>query len=59
MTANVHPPFSELLTALREPDQATSTLGHLDRCPACRIRLSRIRHAAGVGPASADSIQLT
>src|SRR5258708_21005113 len=57
MTANVHPSSDELLTALREPDQATSTLGHLDLCLACRIRLSRIRHAAGLGPASADSLQ--
>src|SRR3954465_6535623 len=57
MTTNVHPPSSELLTALREPDQATSTLDHLDACLACRVRLSRIRRASGLGPATADSLQ--
>lgn len=57
MTANVHPSSSELLTALREPDQATSMLEHLDGCLACRVRMSRIRHATGLGPASANSLQ--
>lgn len=57
MTANVHPSSIELLTVLREPDQATSTLVHLDECLACRVRLSRIRRVTGLGPASADSLQ--
>jgi hypothetical protein len=57
MTANVHPSSSELLAALHEPDRAASTLEHLDECLACRVRLSRIRHASAPSTASADSIQ--
>jgi hypothetical protein len=56
MPANVHPSSSELLTALHEPDQAASTLEHLDECLACRVRLSRIRRASGPARASADSL---
>lgn len=57
MTSNVHPSSSELLVALHEPDQATSTLEHLDECLACRVRMSRIRRSQGLAPASADSLE--
>ena len=32
-------------------------LEHLDGCLACRVRMSRIRRATGLGPASANSLQ--
>src|SRR5215470_13409220 len=57
MTTNVHPSSSDLLAALHEADQAASTLEHLDECLACRVRMSRIRRAAGLASASADSLQ--
>jgi hypothetical protein len=57
MTTNVHPTSSELLMALHEPDQAISTLEHLDECLACRVRLSRLRHASELAVPTDDSIQ--
>jgi hypothetical protein len=57
VTTNVHPSSGELLTALNEPDQAAATIAHLDECLACRVRLSRIRHASGLVSASIDSLQ--
>jgi hypothetical protein len=57
MTANVHPTSGELLAALHEPDRGAATLGHLDVCLACRVRLSRIRAASGFAPPSADGLQ--
>lgn len=57
MTANTHPTSNELLAALRQPDQATSTLEHLDECLACRVRLSRVREVEGLPPPDADSLR--
>lgn len=57
MAWNVHPSSRELLAALHEPDRAASTLEHVGGCLACRVRLSRIRRASGLAPASADSLQ--
>lgn len=57
MTANVHPTSNDLLTAAQDPGGATWTLEHLEECLACRVRLSRIREAAGLEPARADSLQ--
>lgn len=57
MTTNSHASSNELLAALREPDRAASTLEHTNGCLACRVRLSRIRHASGFAPAGGDSLQ--
>lgn len=57
MTANVHPTSNDLLTTAQDPGGATWTLEHLEECLACRVRLSRIREAAGLEPARSDSLQ--
>lgn len=57
MTANVHPSSSELHVALHEPAEAAKTLEHLSECLACRVRMSRIRHAAEPALPSVDSLQ--
>jgi hypothetical protein len=57
MTAKVHPSSGELLAALSELESSHPTLEHLEECLACRIRMSRIRHAAGPVSASVNSLQ--
>jgi hypothetical protein len=57
MSANAHPTSNDLLVALQEPDQAISTLEHVDECLACRVRLSRIQQTSNLAPVRTDSLQ--
>lgn len=57
MASNVHPSTGELLAALANPEQSAWALEHLDECLACRVRMSRIRQASELSPASDDSLQ--
>jgi hypothetical protein len=57
MASTVHPSTGELAAALADPEQSVWALDHLDDCVACRVRMSRIRQAAGLPPASDDALQ--
>ncbi|MFD3744024.1 hypothetical protein [Nocardia sp. NPDC058633] len=58
MRDDVHPLSTELLAISQDPTSVgASTLDHIQRCVACRVRLSRIQREQGVPAASHDSIQ--
>jgi hypothetical protein len=57
VTVHVHPTSSELLAALQEPDRVTSTLRHVQDCPTCHGRLSRLRASADFTPPTDGAIQ--
>ncbi|MCU1694677.1 MAG: hypothetical protein JWR34_740 [Mycobacterium sp.] len=57
LNAYEHPSSTELAAALADPDGVPWALDHLDECIACRVRMSRVRRASGLLPASGDSLQ--
>ena len=57
VTTNNHPLASELVAALHHPEQAASTLEHLEECLACAVRFARLQRTSGPTAASTNSVQ--
>lgn len=57
VTTDNHPLMRELAAALEQPEQAASTLAHLEECLACAVRFARLQRASGPVSASSNSVQ--